>query len=213
MAAAAGRQRGTARRAGAMDGDDVAAVEAASSDFRPSGATHTATCATSPGSWSRPPSRSTTPSAPPALRSWSSSAPASTGARGAWTSSATSSSSRWTTPTRNATSAPASRGSPPHRRTSGSCRSTSRATRSTTRSRRPATMPRARRCGSGFVVGRLGEPLRSVFRPAEMAALLVEHGFAVVRDDGIPAISATLSDDRGARSRFTSHFRGATADR
>jgi methyltransferase (TIGR00027 family) len=65
----------------------------------------------------------------------------------------------------------------------------------------------------GFVVGRLGEPLRSVFRPAEMAALLVKHGFAVVRDDGIPAISATLSDDEGARSRFTSHFRVATADR
>lgn len=65
----------------------------------------------------------------------------------------------------------------------------------------------------GVVVGRLGEPLRSVFRPGEMRALLVEHGFAVVRDDGIPGISATLSDDDRARSRFTSHFRVAVADR
>jgi methyltransferase (TIGR00027 family) len=65
----------------------------------------------------------------------------------------------------------------------------------------------------GLVVGRLGEPLRSVFRPGEMSALLVKHGFAVARDDGIPGISATLSDDAGARSRFTSHFRVAVADR
>jgi methyltransferase (TIGR00027 family) len=64
----------------------------------------------------------------------------------------------------------------------------------------------------GFVVGRLGEPLRSVFRAGEMGALLGEHGFVVVGDDGIPAISATLSDDGAARSRFTGHFRIATAD-
>jgi methyltransferase (TIGR00027 family) len=65
----------------------------------------------------------------------------------------------------------------------------------------------------GFVVSRLGEPLRSVFRPAAMGALLVKHGFAVVRDEGIPAISATLSDDDAARSRHTNHFRVATAER
>jgi methyltransferase (TIGR00027 family) len=65
----------------------------------------------------------------------------------------------------------------------------------------------------GFAVRRLGEPLRSVFRPAAMGALLVKHGFAVVRDDGIPAISATLSTDKAARSRFTNHFRVVTADR
>ena len=65
----------------------------------------------------------------------------------------------------------------------------------------------------GFVVRRLGEPLRSVFRPAAMAALLVKHGFVVVRDDGIPTISASLTTDRASQSRFTSHFRVAVADR
>ena len=65
----------------------------------------------------------------------------------------------------------------------------------------------------GLVVGRLGEPLRSVFRAGEMSALLVKHGFAVARDDGIPALSASLSDYDTARSRFTSHFRVAVADR
>jgi len=65
----------------------------------------------------------------------------------------------------------------------------------------------------GFVVRRLGEPLRSVFRPAQMTALLEKHGFAVVSDDGIPAISATLTTDRAAQSRYTNHFRVVTADR
>jgi hypothetical protein len=46
-----------------------------------------------------------------------------------------------------------------------------------------------------------------------MGALLAKHGFVVVRDEGIPAISATLSDDETARSRHTNHFRVATADR
>ncbi len=65
----------------------------------------------------------------------------------------------------------------------------------------------------GFVVGRLGEPLRSVFRPAEMGALLVKHGFVVVKDDGIPAISASLTTDPASQSRHTNHFRVVTADR
>jgi methyltransferase (TIGR00027 family) len=65
----------------------------------------------------------------------------------------------------------------------------------------------------GFVVGRLGEPLRSVFRPAAMAALLVKHGFVVVKDDGIPTISASLTTDRASQSRYTNHFRVAVADR
>ena len=65
----------------------------------------------------------------------------------------------------------------------------------------------------GFVVRRLGEPLRSVFRPAAMGALLVKHGFVVVKDDGIPAISATLTDDRATQSHYTNHFRVVTADR
>ena len=65
----------------------------------------------------------------------------------------------------------------------------------------------------GFGVRRRGEPLRSVFRPAAMGALLVKHGFVVVKDDGIPAISATLTTDRAAQSRYTNHFRVVTADR
>lgn len=65
----------------------------------------------------------------------------------------------------------------------------------------------------GFVVRRLGEPLRSVFRPAEMAALLVKHGFVVVRDDGIPTISASLTSDRASQSRHTGHLHITVADR
>ena len=52
-----------------------------------------------------------------------------------------------------------------------------------------------------------------MFRPAAMGALLVKHGFVVVKDDGIPTISATLPDDRATRSRYTNHFRVVTADR
>ncbi|HEY5241366.1 MAG TPA: SAM-dependent methyltransferase [Polyangiaceae bacterium] len=65
----------------------------------------------------------------------------------------------------------------------------------------------------GFVVGRLGEPLRSVFRPAEMGALLAKHRFVPVKDDGIPAISASLTTDRASQSRYTNHLRVVTADR
>jgi methyltransferase (TIGR00027 family) len=65
----------------------------------------------------------------------------------------------------------------------------------------------------GFVVRRLGEPLRSAFTPDGMRALVAKHGFAVVKDDDIPTLAAALSADLPGTIRFMRHFRIATADR
>jgi methyltransferase (TIGR00027 family) len=65
----------------------------------------------------------------------------------------------------------------------------------------------------GLFVRALGEPLRSVYTEDKMRGLLEKHGFSVTRDRDIPAISAALSMEEEARSRYTKHFRVATADR
>jgi methyltransferase (TIGR00027 family) len=62
-----------------------------------------------------------------------------------------------------------------------------------------------------FIVRRLGEPLRSLFTPDQMRALLARYGFAVARDEGLPAIAARLSDDLGRDTRIMKHMRVATA--
>ena len=65
----------------------------------------------------------------------------------------------------------------------------------------------------GFVVRRLGEPLRSSFTADAMRALLGKHRFDVIRDEALPAIGARLSDDVGRATKIMKHLRIATADR
>jgi len=64
----------------------------------------------------------------------------------------------------------------------------------------------------GFLVRRVGEPLRSVFTPEEMRALLARYRFAVDKDEGLPEIGAALSPDVGRSTRVLKHFRIAIAD-
>jgi len=65
----------------------------------------------------------------------------------------------------------------------------------------------------GLLVRRLGEPLRSLFTAEQMRALLARHGFAVARDDDMPAIAARLSADLARDMRAMKHMRVAIADR
>ena len=63
------------------------------------------------------------------------------------------------------------------------------------------------------IVRGLGEPIRSVFTPRQMRALLARHGFEVRSDDGVPAIGATLSRDVAQATRLMKHLRVVIADR
>jgi methyltransferase (TIGR00027 family) len=65
----------------------------------------------------------------------------------------------------------------------------------------------------GWVVRRVGEPLRSAFTPEAMRALLGKHGFAIVRDQDIPTIGAAVSPEIARATRPIKHSRIATADR
>jgi methyltransferase (TIGR00027 family) len=65
----------------------------------------------------------------------------------------------------------------------------------------------------GVLVRRMGEPLRSAFTADAMRALLTKHGFAVVRDDDLPAIGAALSDEVARATKKMKHMRIVTADR
>ncbi len=65
----------------------------------------------------------------------------------------------------------------------------------------------------GLLVRRLGEPLRSLFTPDQMRALLGRYGFAVARDEALPAIAARLSADLARHARMMKHVRIATANR
>jgi methyltransferase (TIGR00027 family) len=65
----------------------------------------------------------------------------------------------------------------------------------------------------GFVVARLGEPLRSSFEEEAMRALLRKHAFVLVRDESIAAIGARLGGDVVRSTKPISHLRVATADR
>jgi len=64
-----------------------------------------------------------------------------------------------------------------------------------------------------FFLRRVGEPVRSLFTPDEMRALLARYGFTVERDDGLPGIAARLSADLGRDTRMMTHMRVATAKR
>jgi methyltransferase (TIGR00027 family) len=65
----------------------------------------------------------------------------------------------------------------------------------------------------GLVVGRLGEPLRSSFRPDEMRLLLAKHGFEVVRDQSLPEIGRAMSPGLGEETKVARHLRIVTAAR
>lgn len=61
------------------------------------------------------------------------------------------------------------------------------------------------------IVWLLGEPIRSIFQPDKMKALLRRFGYEVVRDEGIPAIAARISSDLVKDTRIMGHLRVVTA--
>lgn len=65
----------------------------------------------------------------------------------------------------------------------------------------------------GFVVRRLGEPLRSTQTPAQIEALFGRHGFSVVRDETIADLGAKVSPVLAKKTKFLTHLRIVTADR
>jgi methyltransferase (TIGR00027 family) len=62
------------------------------------------------------------------------------------------------------------------------------------------------------LVKRMGEPIRSAFTPERMRALLARFGFQVLRDETLPAIGRSLSDDVARATRPMKHMRIVTAD-
>jgi O-methyltransferase involved in polyketide biosynthesis len=64
----------------------------------------------------------------------------------------------------------------------------------------------------GVGLRRLGEPLRSAFTVGEMRALMVKHGFAVVRDEPLSTIGAALGAAIERGTRWMKHMRIVTAD-
>ena len=65
----------------------------------------------------------------------------------------------------------------------------------------------------GFIVRRLGEPLKSSFTPDSMRALLARFGFGVVRDGSLHDFGVELSPTVGDVTKRTRHLRIAIADR
>jgi methyltransferase (TIGR00027 family) len=63
----------------------------------------------------------------------------------------------------------------------------------------------------GPVLRRLGEPLRSVFSVEDLRALLKQHHFTVIRDQGMQDIASALSAELGAI--HPRHLRVAVADK
>jgi methyltransferase (TIGR00027 family) len=64
-----------------------------------------------------------------------------------------------------------------------------------------------------LLVRRVGEPFRSVFRAVAMKEMLAAHGFAVVRDDSIPALARPLSETAWNATRSLKHIRIVVAER
>jgi methyltransferase (TIGR00027 family) len=65
----------------------------------------------------------------------------------------------------------------------------------------------------GFLLRRLGEPLRSSFSPDAMRKLLARFSLDVVRDESLAEIGAKLTDDTARGTRFVGHLRLVTARR
>src|SRR4029079_9445249 len=64
-----------------------------------------------------------------------------------------------------------------------------------------------------FLLRGVADPLRSLFTPDQMRALLAQYGCTVVRDDGLPAIAARLSAALARDTRVMKHMRVRTAKR
>jgi methyltransferase (TIGR00027 family) len=65
----------------------------------------------------------------------------------------------------------------------------------------------------GLVLKRLGEPLRSAFRPEQMRALLASYGFRVTDDRDLSSVGAALSPEIGQASQRVKHMHLVTAAR
>ncbi|HEY7394900.1 MAG TPA: class I SAM-dependent methyltransferase [Gemmatimonadaceae bacterium] len=65
----------------------------------------------------------------------------------------------------------------------------------------------------GFVVRRMGEPLKSSFTPNSMRALLGRFGFRLQRDGSLHDFGVELSPTVGEFTKRTQHMRIAIADR
>jgi methyltransferase (TIGR00027 family) len=64
-----------------------------------------------------------------------------------------------------------------------------------------------------LIVRRLGEPIRSVFKPDEMRALLARYGFRVQQDEDLASIGARMSPDVARGTKIMTHLRIVTAER
>jgi hypothetical protein len=64
----------------------------------------------------------------------------------------------------------------------------------------------------GFVVARLGEPLRSAFKPAAWRALLAQHGFRVLGDRNLPELSRGFGAHVVRATRPLRHLRISIAE-
>jgi methyltransferase (TIGR00027 family) len=65
----------------------------------------------------------------------------------------------------------------------------------------------------GFMLRRVGEPLRSVLSVEQMRALLAAYGFRVTHDEDLPSIGARISPSVARYTRGVSHMRIAVAER
>lgn len=63
------------------------------------------------------------------------------------------------------------------------------------------------------LVKRMGEPLRSIFRPRGMSALLARHGFRATRDVCVADVARSISLALPAGGLTVHHLRVVTADR
>jgi methyltransferase (TIGR00027 family) len=65
----------------------------------------------------------------------------------------------------------------------------------------------------GFIVRRMGEPLRSAFTAVQMQALLARHGFTVRDDADLPALAARLTPEVARDVGRMRHLRIVVAER
>jgi len=59
----------------------------------------------------------------------------------------------------------------------------------------------------GYIVKRMGEPLRSAFTASQMSELLARHGFRVIKDQNLPGIGSALSSEIGEATKPMKHTR------
>jgi|SRR5882724_7597661 len=64
----------------------------------------------------------------------------------------------------------------------------------------------------GMFLKRLGEPLRSAFKPEQMRALLAKYGFEVLADQDLASVGLTLSPEIGKVAGRVKHMHLVTAE-